>query len=117
VSTNETPRSNTEIVRASVDAYQHQDIETASRLLADDFIFTSPQDDHIDKTAYLERCFPTADRFVASEILALVPAGDDSVLMLYEYELTTGERYRNTEYSTLRDGRVVETQVFFGGRV
>lgn len=112
-----TSNSNTAIVRASVDAYHSQDLETASRLLADDFIFTSPQDDHIDKTAYLERCFPTADRFVGSEILALVPAGEDSVLMLYEYELTTGERYRNTEYITLRDGRLVETQVFFGGRV
>jgi ketosteroid isomerase-like protein len=117
VSTNEPPRSNAAIVRASVDAYHRQDIETASRFLADDFIFTSPQDDHIGKAAYLERCFPTADRFVTSEILALVPAGDDSVLMLYEYELTTGERYRNTEYITLRDGRLVETQVFFGGRV
>ncbi len=117
MSTNETHSSNTAIVRASVDAYHDQDIETASRLLADDFTFTNPQDDHIGKVAYLERCFPTADRFVTSEILALVPAGDDSVLMLYEYELTTGDRYRNTEYITLRDGRLVETQVFFGGRV
>ena len=48
---------------------------------------------------------------------ALVAAGEDCVLMLYEYVLTTGERYRNTEYITLRDGRLVETQVFFGGRV
>jgi ketosteroid isomerase-like protein len=117
VSTHDVSQTNTAIVRASVDAYHRQDIETASRLLADDFVFTSPQDDHIGKAAYLERCFPTADRFVTSEILALVPAGEDSVLMLYEYELTTGERYRNIEYITLRGGRLVETQVFFGGRV
>jgi ketosteroid isomerase-like protein len=109
--------SNTDTVRASTDAYHQQDIETATRLLADDFTFTSPQDDRIDKATYLERCFPTADRFVSSEILALVPVGDDGVLLLYEYELKTGERYRNTEYSTVRDGRLVETQVFFGGRV
>jgi hypothetical protein len=33
-----------------------------------------------------------------------------------EYELTTGERYRNAEFSTVRDGQITETQVFFGGR-
>jgi ketosteroid isomerase-like protein len=109
--------SNTDTVRASFDAYHSRDLETATRLLADDFTFTSPQDDHIDKTAYLERCFPTADRFTESHVLALVPAGDDSVFLFYEYELTTGERYRNVEYITIRNGQLVETQVFFGGRV
>lgn len=109
--------SNIDVVRESLDAYQRQDIELASKLLADDFRFTSSQDDHIDKAAYLERCFPTADRFVASEVIAIVAAGDDAVLLLYEYELTSGERYRNTEYITVRHGKLVETQVFFGGRV
>jgi ketosteroid isomerase-like protein len=109
--------SNVDTVRASMDAYRDQDLEAATRLLAEDFTFTSPQDDHIDKSAYLERCFPTADRFTASEIVAIVPAGDDSVLVLYEYELTNGECYRNTEYITVRNGQLVETQVFFGGRV
>lgn len=109
--------SNIDTVRELLDAYRRQDITAASRLLADDFTFTSPQDDHIDKASYLERCFPTADRFAASEVIAIVPAGDDTVLLLYEYQLTTGERYRNTEYTTVRDGKLVETQVFFGGRV
>jgi ketosteroid isomerase-like protein len=109
--------SNIDTVRASMDAYRDQDLGAATRLLAEDFAFTSPQDDHIDKSAYLERCFPTADRFAASEILAIVAAGDDSVFLLYEYELTNGERYRNTEYITVRNGQLVETQVFFGGRV
>jgi ketosteroid isomerase-like protein len=115
--TEESDMSNTDIVRASMDAYRNQDLETATRLLADDFTFTSPQDDHIDKAAYLERCFPTSDRFTDSVVLALVAADDDSVFLLYEYELTTGERYRNTEYITIRNGQLVETQVFFGGQV
>lgn len=49
--------SNTEIVRASFDAYLAQDRDTAERLIAQDLVFTSPLDDHIDKTAYLERCW------------------------------------------------------------
>jgi ketosteroid isomerase-like protein len=109
--------SNTEIVRASFDAYLAQDRDTAERLIAQDLVFTSPQDDHIDKTAYLERCFPTADRLVSQEILELVGAGEDGVFILYEYELKTGERHRNTEFITVRGGQLVEIQVFFGGQV
>ncbi len=109
--------SSTDIVRASFDAYIAQDREVAERLLAEDFVFTSPQDDHISKAQFLERCFPTADRFISQEVLELVSAGEDGVFILYEYELKTGERYRNTEFTTVRNGQLVETQVFFGGRV
>jgi ketosteroid isomerase-like protein len=109
--------SNTDIVRASFDAYLAQDRGTAEQLIAEDFVFTSPQDDHIDKAAFLERCFPTADRLNSQEIVELVSAGGDGVFILYEYELKTGERHRNTEFITVRDGQLVETQVFFGGRV
>ena len=44
-------------------------------------------------------------------------AGDDGVLTLYEYVLRTGERHRNVEYTRVRNGQQVETQVYFGGRV
>jgi ketosteroid isomerase-like protein len=109
--------SPTDAVHASFDAYRAQDLETATALIAEDFTFTSPQDDHIDKAAFLERCFPTADRMLSQQILELVPASDDGVFLLYEYELRTGERHRNTEYIRVRDGQLIETQVFFGGRV
>jgi ketosteroid isomerase-like protein len=107
----------TDIVRASFEAYRAQDRDAADRLLAEDFVFTSPQDDHIDKSAYLERCFPTADRFTSQEILQLVDAGEGGVFLLYEYELKDGGRHRNAEFLTVRDGRLTEVQVFFGGRV
>ena len=109
--------SNTDIVRAMFDAYLAQDRDTAEQLLAEDLSFTSPQDDHIDKAAFMQRCFPTAGRLNSQEILELVSAGADSVFILYEYELKTGERHRNAEYITVRDGQLVEIQVFFGGRV
>jgi ketosteroid isomerase-like protein len=108
---------NMDVVRASFEAYRAQDLAAAQRLLADDYVFTSPQDDHIGRTAFFERCFPTADRFVSQEIVELAGAGESGVFLLYEYELTTGERYRNAEFSTVRDGQITQTQVFFGGRV
>ncbi len=112
------PTSRTEVVRAAFDAYRAaQDHDAAEELMAEELTFTSPQDDHIDRAAYFERCFPTADRLVSQEVLELVDAGEDGVFILYEYELKTGERHRNTEFITVRDGRIVEIQVFFGGRV
>jgi ketosteroid isomerase-like protein len=107
----------TDVVQAAFDAYLAQDRAATERLIATDFVFTSPQDDHIGRAAYLERCFPTADRLVSQKILQLVAAGDDGVFILYEYELKTGDRHRNTEFIRVRDGQLVETQVFFGGKV
>src|SRR5829696_6455001 len=105
----------TDVVRAAFEAYLAQDLPAERALLADDFRFTSPQDDHIDKAAFLERCFPTADRATSQEVVELVPAGDEGAFLLYEYVLKTGERHRNTEFTTVRDGQAVETLVFFGG--
>ena len=109
--------ANTDIVRASFQAYLIQDRAAMERLLAEDYAFTSPQDDHIGKAEFLEKCFPTADRLVTQEIVQLVPAGDDGVFIMYEYLLKTCERHRNVEFSTIRSGQVAETQVFFGGTV
>ena len=99
------------------DAYLRQDRGAADRLLSERFTFTSPQDDHIDKAAFFERCFPTADRFKEQRLLHVTPASEELVLVHYEYELTTGGRYRNVEAITVRDGLIRDVQVFFGGRV
>ena len=103
-------------VRAAVDAYQRQDAVAADRLFAPDFVFTSPQDDHIDKATYLKVCFPTADRFSDFESLEMVET-DNGVLSLYEYELKDGSRFRNVELTRVRGDLIVEVQVYFGGRV
>ena len=110
------PPSNADTVRAFFKSYLAQDRAAADRLVAEEFVFTSPQDDHIDRAAFFERCFPTADRFKAHELLAVVPTDGDDVFVLYEYELDGGQRHRNAEVITVRDGRITESQVFFGGR-
>ena len=84
--------SKVDTVRAMFESYRTQNREAADRLLADEFVFTSPQDDHIDKRAFFERCFPTADRFVSHGMLHVVPTEGDDVFVMYEYQLKTGER-------------------------
>ncbi|MEU7427555.1 nuclear transport factor 2 family protein [Streptomyces sp. NPDC040750] len=105
------------VVEAAFRHYRSQDRAAALPLYADDFTFTSPQDDHIDKAAFFERCFPTADRFTEQRILHLVAADAEVVLVHYEYEPATGGRYRNVEAITVRDGLIREVRVFFGGPV
>ena len=107
--------ANTETVRQMFEAYLAGDTATAESLLADDYTFTSPQDDRIDKHAFMERCFPTVDRVEWQRIVELAAAGEDGVFMMYEYQLKEGGRHRNTEFTVVRDGRLAETHVFFGG--
>jgi len=118
---NSTDLPPTDVVRAGLESYAAQDRARSESLIADDFVFTSPQDDHVDRAAFFERCFPTADRMVAQEILAVAPAGastrGDDIFVLYEYELKAGGRYRNVEVQTVRNGQIVAAQVFFGGQV
>lgn len=111
--------------RSAPGAVQHppdEDLARRHRALAQelagaDLVFTSPQDDHIDRAAYFERCFPTADRFRSQELLRVAAATGEDVFVMYEYELRTGARLRNAELITVRNGQIVEVQVFFGGAV
>ncbi|MFK0261281.1 hypothetical protein ACIQU1_08075 [Streptomyces angustmyceticus] len=48
-------------------------------------------------------------------VLDAVAVDGTRVYVRYENELKTGERPRNVEVTTVRDGRFAETQVFFGG--
>ncbi|MFI9803421.1 nuclear transport factor 2 family protein [Streptomyces sp. NPDC052301] len=105
------------VVEAAFRHYRSQDREAALPLYADDFTFTSPQDDHIGKEAFFARCFPTAHRFTDQRILHLVAADEEVVFVQYEYGLSGGEGYRNVEAITVRDGLIREVRVFFGGTV
>jgi ketosteroid isomerase-like protein len=107
---------NTDIVRACFASYLAQDRDQAERLIAEGFVFTSPQDDHIGRADYFDRCFPTADRLRSQRLLQVVPGDGDDVFVMYAYELLNGDTHRNTEVITVRDGRIAEVQVFFGGR-
>jgi ketosteroid isomerase-like protein len=48
--------AHTDVVLASFRAYITQDHAAMERLLAEDYVFTSPQNDHIGKAEFLEKC-------------------------------------------------------------
>lgn len=84
--------------------------------MADDFVFTSPQDDHIDKAAWLERCFPSAGHFDGPSKTLQIVEVDGVVLHRYEY-VVDGKRWRNAEATRVAGGKVHEVEVYFGGAV
>ena len=108
-------QDSTDVVRRLFAAYLAQDEAAARELVADEPRFTSPQDAGIDRTAYFERCFPTAGRLAWQELLQVVEAEPGLVLLRYGYGLISGGTFQNMEAITVRDGRVVEVQVYFGG--
>jgi ketosteroid isomerase-like protein len=101
------------ITRAMYKAYADKDRAAIERLLADDFHFTSPLDNRIDRATYFERCWPNSERSESFDFVNLVSDGDH-VIVTYEGQDKDGHRFRNTEIVTLRDGKAVEVEVYFG---
>ncbi len=110
-------QARTDVVRAAFTAFTHQDRTGAERLYAPEYVFTSPQDDHLDRATFFAKCFPTAPLLGDQVVLAVEPFGTDEVFAYYEYDGSDGGRYRNTEVHRVVDGRIRATSVFFGGRV
>lgn len=83
-------------------------------LLSDDFTFTSPRDDHIDRTTYFKRCWPYSEISRTFRIVNLVEKGDEAFIR-YECELKGGGTFRNTEYFRIEGNKIKEVYVYFGG--
>jgi ketosteroid isomerase-like protein len=101
------------IVRAAYEAYGVKNRAAVEKLIAADFHFTSPLDNRIDRATYLARCWPNSERIDGFNFINLVRNGD-RVFVTYEGHTTNGERFRNTEIVTVRDGQIVEVEVYFG---
>jgi ketosteroid isomerase-like protein len=102
-----------EVVTACLQAYATQDREALEALVADDYLFTSPMDNAIDRDAYFRICWPHSKDFVAFDIVHLVEDGE-LAFVTYEARTKSGQRFRNTELNTVREGKLVATEVYFG---
>ncbi|GLS22158.1 hypothetical protein GCM10007874_51750 [Labrys miyagiensis] len=108
-----TEQSNLAAARACYGAYVSKDRAAIEALIAEDFHFTSPRDNRIDRQTYFERCWPGGQDIEAFDFIHLAPAGD-RVFVTYEARMRGGRRFRNTEVLRLRDGHIVEVEVYFG---
>src|SRR5215475_5515295 len=66
-----------DVIRRCFAAYLNRDRKVLEDAFAEDFRFTSPYDDAIDKAAYFERCWPiSASGRMANEIERIFEQGD-----------------------------------------
>jgi hypothetical protein len=86
------------------------------RLLADDFHFTSPIDNALDRATYLKVCWPNSAMMAGVDEIHEVDDGDRAFIV-YEARTSAGKSFRNCEVYTLRDGKLVATEVYFGWNV
>ena len=101
------------IARASYEAYVKKDRAALEALIAQDFHFTSPLDNRIDRTTYFARCWPNSERISSFDFVRLVSDGDN-VFVNYEARTTDGHRFRNTEILTIRRSQITTVEVYFG---
>ncbi|HEX3243881.1 MAG TPA: nuclear transport factor 2 family protein [Chloroflexota bacterium] len=106
-------RSTADIVRSSYEAFAGRDRARAEKALSDDFTFTSPYDDHIDKSTYFQRCWPYGDTIEKLEIISVMTDGDDATVV-YEISPKDGAPFRNAERLRVEGGKIREVEVFFG---
>ena len=101
------------VARKSYQAFVDKDRSAIEAVIADDFHFTSPLDNRIDRKTYFDRCWPNNEMIAGFEFINLVADGE-RVFVTYEGRRPDGKGFRNTEILTIRDGKIVEVEVYFG---
>ena len=107
------PSSKAEIIRAIFAAYMSNDRKVVEDALTDDFRFTSPYDDEIDKATYFERCWRNSDWIQRHELEKIFVEGDEA-FVTYKCLAKGGRSFRNTEFFSFEGDRVKRIDVYFG---
>lgn len=106
-------RNKAEIVRGIFAAYLANDRKAVEDALAEDFRFTSPYDDAIDKATYFERCWRNADWIERHELEKIAVEGDE-VFVTYNCVAKSGMNFRNTEFFAFDGDKIKSIDVYFG---
>ena len=100
-------------IRGIFDAYLANDRKRVEAALADDFRFTSPYDDRIDKPTYFERCWKNSDWIERHELERIFVQGDEA-FVTYRCIAKGGKNFRNTEFFVFAGDKVKSIDVYFG---
>ncbi len=106
-------KSSVAVAKECFEAYVRKDRAAVELLINDEFYFTSPLDNRIDRKTYFERCWPNSQHIAEFKFINVVPH-DDKVFVTYEGKSTGGDVFRNTEILTVRQEKITEVEVYFG---
>lgn len=100
------------VAHAMLKAYEDKNRGALEALIGDDFHFTSPLDNQLDRASYLARCWPNSATVERFQVIFAVESGEQAFVT---YEATAqGHRFRNTEVTTARGGKAIAVEVYFG---
>ena len=102
-----------ETIRRIFAAYLANDRAFVENAFSDDFRFTSPYDDAIDKPAYFERCWNNNDWIERHELERIFVQGDEA-FVTYRCIAKGGRDFRNTEFFVFEGDKVKRIDVYFG---
>jgi len=102
-----------EIIRALFAAYLSNDRKAVEASFTDDFRFTSPYDDEIDKATYFERCWRVSDWIERQELERIMVEGE-AAFVTYRCIARDGKSFRNTEFFSFASDKIRRIDVYFG---
>jgi ketosteroid isomerase-like protein len=98
-------------------AWEQKDWHPVDVLLADDFTFTSANnDDHISKSVFKTRCWESQINFIERFDLQRVFGSGNEALVMYVCRTKTGKTFRNVEYIRLREDKLEAIECYFGAQ-
>src|SRR5512147_2776882 len=97
--------SRADTIRAIFAAYLANDRNFVESALSDDFRFTSPYDDAIDKPTYFERCWNNSDWIERHELERIFVESDEA-FVTYRCVAKDGKTFRNTEFFVFEGNKV-----------
>jgi ketosteroid isomerase-like protein len=103
------------VVRNYYAAWDKKDWHLLDSLLADDFTFSSPRDDRINKGAYKAGCWDTQIAYIDRFDLTQVMGTDSEAFVMYLCHTANGKTFHNVEFFKLGDDKVKAVECYFGG--
>jgi ketosteroid isomerase-like protein len=102
-----------ETIRRIFAAYLANDRNFVENAFSDDFRFTSPYDDALDKPTYFERCWTNSEWIERHELERIFVEGDEA-FVTYRCVAKGGRTFRNTEFFGFEGDKVKRIDVYFG---
>src|SRR3954451_19650388 len=85
-------KSTLDLARARLKAYVQKDRTAIEALLADDYHFSSPIDNELDRATYLRRCWPNSEKTSSFDEVIATEDGSRAVIV-YEAAAAGGHRF------------------------
>jgi len=101
------------VARGCLEAYVAKNRAAIEALIDKDYHFTSPIDNALDRATYFARCWPNSKEMTGFDYIYQAEDGNRAFIV-YQGHKRGGKTFRNSEVHTVRDGKLIATEVYFG---